>query len=135
MGEDYRYGRSKTEKSFKSKGEVQIARLLERNRIVYEYEHPTAVLDKEKVKIWYPDFHLPEYGIIIEYFGVNGKSSYDEQARHKIEVYKHNGIEGLFLTESSLKGDWPGNIISQIEGVLKGRLERFYGRCRAGAPR
>lgn len=130
MGEDYRYGGSKTEKSFKSKGEVQIARLLERNRIVYEYEHPTAVLDKEKVKIWYPDFHLPEYGIIIEYFGVNGKSSYDEQARHKMKVYEENGIEGLFLTESCFKGDWPRSIMGRIEDILKSRLERFCGRSR-----
>jgi len=130
MGEDYRYGRSKTEKSFKSKGEVQIARMLEREGIVYKYEHPVAVADRGKTKIWYPDFYLMEYGMIIEYFGVNGDAGYDEQARHKMEVYKQNGIEGLFLTESCFKGDWPRSIMGRIEDILKSRLERFCGRNR-----
>lgn len=130
MGEDYRYGRNKTEKSFKSKGEVQIARLLERNRIVYEYEHPVAVVDRGKTKIWYADFTLPGYGLIIEYFGVNGNRAYDQQAKHKMKVYEENGIECLFLTENCFKGDWPGSIMGRIEDILKSRLERFCGRNR-----
>jgi len=72
---------------FKSRGEVQIARFLDRNSIAYQYEYPLAILDQGKTRIWYPDFQLPEYGMIIEYFGINGKSSYDEQARHKMKVY------------------------------------------------
>jgi len=104
--------------------------LLDKNGIAYQYEHPMAVVDHVKTRIWYPDFHLPEYGMIIEYFGVNGNSSYDEQARHKIDVYKQNGIEGLFLTEKSFKGDWPGHVIGQIENILKKRFDRFYGSCR-----
>ncbi|MCJ7655011.1 MAG: hypothetical protein MUO97_06900 [Dehalococcoidia bacterium] len=115
---------------FKSKGEVQIARLLDRNCIGYQYEHPLAVIDNGRTRIWYPDFQLPGYGMIIEYFGVNGKQNYDEQAKHKMEVYRQNGIEGLFLTETSFKGDWPGRIMNQIEGILRGRVERFYDRAR-----
>ena len=83
---------------FKSRGEEQIARLFDRNNIAYCYEHPTAVVDRGKTRIWYPDFYLPEYGMIIEYFGVNGNEAYDKQARHKMEVYSVNGLEGLFLT-------------------------------------
>ena len=45
-----------------------------------------------------------------------------------MEVYRDNGIEGLFLTENSLKGDWPTRILGQIEDVLRERLERFYNR-------
>lgn len=112
----------------KSRGEVQIARLLERNEIAYQYEYPLAVIDSGKTRIWYPDFRLPEYGMIIEYFGVNGDSGYDDRTRHKMEVYKKTGIEGVFLTEASLKGDWPTNIMSQIEGILKARLDKFYKR-------
>jgi len=120
--------RSCARKRFKSKGEEQIARFLDREGVRYKYEHPLAVVDNKKTRVWYPDFHLPDYGVIIEYFGVNGKTEYDEQAEHKIDVYKQNGIEGLFLTEKCFKGDWPERIMGQIEGILKDRLDRFYSR-------
>ena len=111
---------------YKSKGEIQIARLFERNSIDYLYEYPLAVMDNGRTRIWYPDFQLPGYGMIIEYFGVNGKQNYDEQAKHKMKVYRQNGIEGLFLKEDCFRGDWPGRIVGQIEDVLKDRLDRFY---------
>jgi hypothetical protein len=113
---------------FKSRGEEQIARLLDRNGINYSYEYPLAVIDNGMTRLWYPDFQLSGYGMIVEYFGVNGRQSYDEQARHKMNVYSKNGIEGLFLTEASFKGDWPGRIMGQIEGILKDRLDKFYNR-------
>jgi hypothetical protein len=121
--------RSYGKQRFKSRGEEQIARLLERNGINYWYEYPLAVIDNGMTRLWYPDFHLPGYGMIVEYFGVNGKPCYDEKTRHKLEVYKQNGIEGLFLNEASFKGDWPGRIMNQIEGILRGRVERFYDRA------
>lgn len=107
---------------------MQIARLLDREGIAYFYEYPLAVVDQGKLRIWYPDFLLPRHGMIIEYFGVNGNSAYDERTRHKMEVYKQAGIEGLFLTKDSFKGDWPTRIMSQIESILKKRLDRFYNR-------
>lgn len=99
MGSDYQQSGASKDRGYKSRGEVQIARLLERNKIEYQYEHPVAVVDHGKTKIWHPDFSLPHYGMIIEYFGMNGDSGYDERTRHKIEVYEENGIEGLFLKE------------------------------------
>jgi len=128
MEEHGRYGVGNEGRGYKSKAEVQIARILENSGIAYNYEHPLAVVDGGRVRIWYPDFYLPEYGMIIEYFGVNGDAAYDERTKHKIEVYRETGIEGLFLTRDSFKGDWPAKIISQIEGILKGRLEKLYNR-------
>jgi hypothetical protein len=129
------YGRcyeQTSEQQYKSRAEVQIARLLERSGIDYKYEHPTAVVDRGKTKIWYPDFYLPEYGMIIEYFGINGNSDYDERTRYKTGVYKENGIEGLFLTEKSLQGDWPTKIVDGIEDILKSRLREFKNRNNGG---
>ena len=124
------YGRCRrgVRRAYRSRGEEQIARLLEREGVAYQYEHPLAVVDRGKLRVYYPDFRLPEYGLIIEYFGLNGDAGYNERTRHKMEVYRDNGIEGLFLTENSLKGDWPTSILEQIEGVLRERLERFYNR-------
>ena len=128
MERDYECFDANKRIGYKSKGEEQIARLFDREGFSYNYEQAMAVVDRGKTKIWYPDFWLRDFGMIIEYFGINGKRSYDEQARHKMDVYKQNGIEGLFLTEASFKGDWPGRIVGQIEDVLKGRLQRFYNR-------
>lgn len=129
------YGRcsdGSIERVYKSRGEEQIARLFERNGIAYRYEQPVAVVDRGKTRVWYPDFYLPEYGMIIEYFGVNGDPGYNERTKHKREVYKRTGIEGVFLTNESFKGDWPRRIMSQIEGILKKRLDRFYNRAFSG---
>jgi hypothetical protein len=115
--------------AYRSRGEEQIARLLDRHGIAYQYEHPVAVIDHGKTKIWYPDFYLPEYGMIIEYFGMNGDFGYRKRAEHKVEVYRETGIEGVFLTEESFKGDWPARITGLIEGILQERMDRFY-RCR-----
>jgi hypothetical protein len=115
---------------YKSKAEIQIARLLDRERIAFRYEHPLAVIDRSKTKIWYPDFSLSNYGMIIEHFGMNDDPGYRKRSEHKMEVYRENGIEGVFLTEESFKGDWPARIIGQIEGILQRRLDRFYGSCR-----
>jgi hypothetical protein len=128
MEEHGRYGVGNEGRGYKSKAEVHIARMLENSGIAYNYEHPLAVVDGGRVRIWYPDFYLPEYGMIIEYFDVNGDTSYDERKQHKLEAYRQAGIEGVFLTNDSLKGDWPTKLLSQIEDVLKGRIKRFYNR-------
>jgi len=112
--------------AYRSKAEVQIARLLDREGIAFRYEHPLAVVDRERTRIWYPDFTLPEYGMIIEYFGMNDDPGYRRRAEHKMQVYRETGIEGVFLTEESFRGDWPAMVVGQIEGILQGRLDRFY---------
>jgi hypothetical protein len=112
--------------AYRSKAEVQIARLLDRERIAFRYEHPLAVVDRERTRIWYPDFTLPEYGMIIEYFGMNGDPGYRKRAEHKMQVYRETGIEGVFLTEESFRGNWPARVVGQIEDILKERMDRFY---------
>jgi hypothetical protein len=88
MEEHGRYGVGNEGRGYKSKAEVQIARMFERNNIAYRYEYPVAVVDRGRTRLWYPDFYLPDYAVIIEYFGVNGDTSYDNRTKHKIEVYK-----------------------------------------------
>ena len=128
MGQ-YRAGkRYSIQPPYKSWGEEQIARLLDRNNISYQYEYPVAVVNREKTRVYYPDFRLPDYGMIIEYFGINGDSGYEERKQHKMDVYKKAGIDGLFLNRDSLRGDWPARIMGQIEDILKNRLDRFYDR-------
>lgn len=114
---------------YKSRAEVQIAGLLDREGIAYRYEHPLAVIDRGKTKIWYPDFYLPEYGMIIEYFGLHGDADYDRRTEHKLQVYRNTGIDALFLTEATLIREWPKGIITGIEDMLEQRLRRFHDRA------
>ena len=112
--------------AYRSKAEVQIARLLDRERIAFQYEYPLAVVDRGRTRIWYPDFRLREYGMILEYFGMTGDPTYRKRAEHKMDVYRRNGIDGVFLTPESFQGDWPDKVLGEIGGVLQGRLDRFY---------
>ena len=111
--------------SFKSRGEREIAEFLDRQEIAYQYEYPLAVVDRGQTRIWYPDFRLPEYGTIIEYFGMNGDSSYNGQMAHKIKVYGEAGIDGIFLLDSTIRGPWQEMIVERIEQTLEGKLRKI----------
>ena len=110
---------------YKSKGEEQIADFLKSRSIAFQYEYPLAIKDRDQVRIWYPDFRLPEYGMIIEYFGMNGNTAYDEQIAHKIFTYKEAGVDGIYLLESSLSGNWQEQILGRIEQSLEGKLRKI----------
>ena len=56
---------------YKSNGERKIADYLIECGFAFSYERPVALLDGEKTKIWYPDFYLDDYHILIEYLGMN----------------------------------------------------------------
>jgi hypothetical protein len=111
--------------SFKSRGEREIGKFLDGQSIAYQYEYPLAIKDRDQVRIWYPDFRLPEYGMIIEYFGMNGDAAYNEQMAHKMLSYKEAGIDGIYLLESSFLGNWQEQIMGRIEQSLEGKLSKI----------
>jgi hypothetical protein len=110
---------------YKSKGEEKIADYLKGRNITFQYEYPLVIKDRGQVRIWYPDFRLPEYGMVVEYFGMNGNASYNDPIAHKIKAYQEAGIDGLYLLESSFSGDWEEGIPARIEQSLEGKLGRI----------
>ena len=114
-----------TQNRFRSKGEEQIARVLDQAGVPYLYEHPLAVVDDGKVRLWYPDFQLPDYGILIEYFGRLDDPDYLAGTRKKQAVYEANGLAAVLLTPVAFQEDWPGSLLDEIEMVLVERLSRF----------
>ena len=110
---------------YKSRGERYIADFLEDSDIDFQYEYPLAIKDRDQVRIWYPDFTLPEYNMIIEYFGMNRDPGYKQQMAHKLFTYKEAGIDGIYLTESSLSGNWQEQVLGRIEGRLEGKLQKI----------
>lgn len=131
---------NKVEEPYRSKGERQLARLFGRFGIDYRYEEPLVVRDRSrdrsqnKVRIWYPDFQLPEYGIIIEYAGMNGNREYDLGIEHKKEVYGEMGLSAIFVNRESFKGYWPGRVLSSIRNILEDRLDDFHKKIGRSIP-
>ena len=116
---------AQTSHDFRSKAELQVARCLDRHGIAYLHEHPLAVYDHQKVRIWYPDFTLPEYGLIIEYGGRLDDPRYAAGWARKKQVYAANGIDAIMLTPRDLRGDWPNHLLDSIETRLIKRMECF----------
>jgi len=119
---------------YKSEGERRIASFLGQLEIPFQYEKPLAVVDKDKTKIWYPDFTLTDYGmVLVEYFGVNGSEDYRRRTLHKMKVYEANGLDVIPVYPQDFKKDWKGQLMSGIYGILERRIEDFFEVLKGGA--
>ena len=108
----------------KSRGEQQLARFLDRAGLDYFYEHPLAVIDRGKTRIWYPDFWLPEQGVLLEYAGVAHDASYTQRIEHKKGVYANMGLPALFLDPGFFAGYWPARILESLATIQEDRLAK-----------
>lgn len=91
----------------RSKSEVMIADLLNKENIPYRYEYPVELKGIGKV---YPDFLLlhvkKREEIYYEHFGMMDDEEYTEKAMRKIMLYEQNGIflgEKLIVTFETKK--------------------------------
>ncbi len=108
---------------YRSRKEGEIAGMLRRYSLNFRHEYPLAVLDREQLRLWYPDFLLPDQGVIIEYCGMQGSEAYDQGCLHKKEVLRQLGLQALFLEPADLHGYWPDRILEWVEGVQMRRLD------------
>ena len=105
-----------SEPPYRSRGEAQVRRLLDRYGIPFFYEQATIVLDRGKHRRWHPDFTLPAYGgLIVEYAGMPDVPEYVAGIRHKESAYAANGIPAVFVYPDDLTGpQWPQQILDRI---------------------
>ena len=111
----------------KSTGEKKIAAFLKEERIHFVYEYPLAITDEDrKVRIWYPDFWLPELNIIIEYIGMKGKISYDKQLVRKKKIYNALKIDFLEIAPGLIvKGNWKRFIAMKIIDIMRSKSHLY----------
>ncbi len=104
------------EPPYRSRGEAQVGRLLDRYGIPFFYEQPTLIYDRGRHRIWHPDFTLPTYdGLIIEYAGMLDVPDYARGIRHKQRAYAANYIPALFIYPADLQGSvWPERLLRRI---------------------
>jgi hypothetical protein len=118
---------------YKSEGEWLIAEVLTRWNIDFRYEHPILIKetkqnDTEKLRIWYPDFWLPKYNIIIEYWGMEGDRAYDEGKRCKQAAYKSLDIDCIPVYRSTVQKDLKSYLLIKIKTILNERVRHFENR-------
>lgn len=109
------------EPPYRSRGEAQVGRLLDRYGIPFFYELPTPVYDRGRYRIWRPDFTLPTYdGLIVEYAGMMDQPNYVAGIKHKQQAYRNNGLPAVFLAPQDLTGrDWPERTIKRLYGATR----------------
>jgi hypothetical protein len=110
---------------YKSEGERKIAQFLTKTGIDFIYEKETLIKDQNKVKIWYPDFTLPQYHIIIEYYGINGKPEYTDAVRYKQKAYEENQLDVIPIYPEHLQNNYQDRIIRNINQILYRRIYQF----------
>lgn len=120
------------EPPYRSRGEAQVGRLLDRYGIPFFYEQPTLVYDHGRHRVWHPDFSLPGYGsMIIEYAGMPDVQEYRQRVERKQQVYKANGIPAVFVYPDDLTGPvWAEALYHRIEQA--GRQAAQIGQGVAG---
>jgi len=121
------------ENKYKSKGEVAIAEILTKYNIDFVYEHPILINhteegDTEKLRIWYPDFWLPKYSIIIEYFGMVGNKNYDEGKAKKLSAYKKLDIDCISVKPSTIQKDLKSYLLITIKKLINDKVRHFENR-------
>jgi hypothetical protein len=124
------------EPPYRSRGEAQVGRLLDRYGLPFFYEQPTIVYDRGAHRCWHPDFSLPQYGgWVIEYAGMMDRPDYAAGIQHKAQAYARNGIPALFVYPADLTGrDWPRRLIHRIYQA-RPRAPRRYTRVGYVLPR
>ena len=118
---------------YKSKGEKAIAEILTRYNVDFKYEYPLLILDQkegdsEKPRIWYPDFWLPKYSIVIEYFGMEGDVHYDKGKKDKLCAYRRLDIDCISVKPTTLDKDLKSYLLITIKKLINDKVRHFENR-------
>lgn len=118
---------------YKSKGEELIAEVLTKYNIEFEYEYPLLIKetkdgDTEKLRIWYPDFWLPRYSIVIEFWGRIGDPAYDKGKEAKIKAYNELKIDHIDVKASTIQKDLKAYLLISIKKILNEKVRHFENR-------
>ena len=114
---------------FKSEGERRIAYFLDNNSIRYQYE-PGVLINSYygKPRIWYPDFHLPEFKTYIEYFGLAGNPEYDNGIKTKEAMYSKAGLDMIPVYPWMFEENWQGYIMRELKNVAVQRYRKLMNK-------
>jgi hypothetical protein len=113
---------------YKSDGEKRIGDYLQKREINFSYEKPVAVVDGGKTKLWYPDFCLDDYQILIEYLGMNGNKESAKINDYKRGVYRSNRFDVIEIYPTDFRETWQHKIDSGIRNTLENRVRNYLSK-------
>lgn len=83
----------------------------------WQYEQPVFVKDdRNRPRVWSPDFYIPRLGIYVEVIG-NNYANYD----YRREVYNKNGVPIIFVYPN--QDGWKDYLLSELIGIQRDRDE------------
>jgi len=114
------------EPRYRSRGEAQVGRLLDRYGIPFFHELPTIIYNRGRYRVWHPDFTLPGYnGLVVEYAGMPDRPDYMAGIRQKQRAYKANDIPAIFIYPRDLRGRWPERVAARIAFLGERAFTRY----------
>ena len=116
--------------NYKSDGEKRIGTYLQKRNINFSYERSVAVVDNGKTKLWYPDFFLDDFHVLIEYLGMNGNQQSAKINDYKRGVYRANRFDVIEIYPTDFKGEWQLKIDGGIRNTLERRVRDYASKPR-----
>jgi hypothetical protein len=99
------------------RSEREVAKYLKELGLHWIFESPIFVYDeKDRPRVWTPDFYIPKLGIFIE---VCGSEKFDYEFRERI--YKKNGFFVVFVHFYKEKEKWRTYLIRRIMEIEEQR--------------
>jgi hypothetical protein len=95
--------------------EKQVANYLREIDLWWVYEFPVFVYDeKNRPRVWTPDFYIPKLGMHIEVCG-----SEDFDYKYRDEIYRKNGYHVIFVHSYKEQKEWKKHLINKIIEIEK----------------
>ena len=93
--------------------ERQVANYLKKLRLRWKYQFPVFVYDdKNRPRVWTPDFYIPKLAIYIE---VCGSKKFNYEYRRKI--YEKNEYPVIFIHYYKERKKWKNFLLKRIEEI------------------
>ena len=107
--------------------EKKVADCLQDLRLWWWYEFPVFVYDeKDRPRVWTPDFYIPKLGMFIEVCGTKLKD-YD----YREKIFKKNGYHIVFLHLYKKENKWEQYLIQkimEIEDLRHSEIKKMIGQ-------
>ena len=99
--------------------EIKVSEYINQLGLWWQFEQPVFVFDdKQRPRVWTPDFYIPELGIYIE---VKGNRNWNYEFREK--VYELNRIPVIFVSIQSQQ--WKQDLFTGIHAIHQSRWEKI----------
>ncbi|MBL4653824.1 MAG: hypothetical protein JKY53_13320 [Flavobacteriales bacterium] len=107
----------KNNPKYKSYSEEIVGDAIENAGIRFNYEKGVFIVDnsneEQQVRLWYPDFYLPELDIILEYVGMPDNEEYMKGIAKKKQVYDDMDLSVVWI--------YPNDIWEESDGKYSKR--------------